>query len=86
MTTGKIPDSEEIQCTRNDGSRITLGSGSAPVRDLPGQIVFGVGVFRDITENKQANVALRKSEERLHLDPEAAKAATWEWNLQTDKH
>jgi PAS domain S-box-containing protein len=50
-----------------------------------GQDLFVV-VFDVITARKQVEVALHKSEDRLHLAQEAAKAGTWEWNLRTNQN
>jgi diguanylate cyclase (GGDEF)-like protein/PAS domain S-box-containing protein len=52
---------------RRDGSRITLSFSVAPLRDATERVVTAVAVAADISEQKNAEVALRESEERLRL-------------------
>lgn len=48
-----------------DGRCINVSLSAAPMRDHNGQIVGAAKVARDITESKQAEAALRRSEEAL---------------------
>ncbi|HEX9951506.1 MAG TPA: PAS domain S-box protein, partial [Rubricoccaceae bacterium] len=40
--------------------------------------------FRDVTEEKRAEAALRESEERLRLVSQATKDTVWDWDVRTE--
>ncbi len=64
----------------------TLGwahSRAIPMLGSDGEIVEWFGAARDITEQKQAEYELRKSEERLRSAVEVGRLGLWDWNVVT---
>ncbi len=62
---GETIPGEIVDIERFDGSRGTVFAGASPVRDAAGVIQGAVGVMVDITEQRQVELALRRSEESL---------------------
>lgn len=54
--------------------------------DSSGKPVRVIGTCQDITEQKQAEEAVRESEERFRLVSKATNDAIWDWDLLTDAH
>lgn len=75
----------ETQALRPDGSRRHVSIIGSAERDVAGELVRVFGVTQDITEKKEAELALRRSEERLELAIEAADAAIWDMDLAANK-
>lgn len=74
---------EEPQSTP-DGGKIWLRTSKMPLRKGQGEIWGVLGVYDDITPAKQAEVALRASEERFQLAMRASNDGLWDWDLTTD--
>ncbi|HEX6290088.1 MAG TPA: EAL domain-containing protein [Herpetosiphonaceae bacterium] len=76
---------DETMLVARDGHQIAVDDTAAPIRDDYGKITGVVIVFRDVTERKAAEEALRASEERYALAAQGANDGLWDWDLQSDR-
>ena len=67
------------------GTRRWLETHAVPLRGPTGDVHSVLGITRDITTRKQAEQALRDSQERLQLVARATNDAVWDWDLVTDE-
>jgi PAS domain S-box-containing protein len=84
LTNQKDVYEAEYRMRCKDGGEKWLSSRGQAVRDATGKAVRMVGSYADITARKQAEEALRQSEEHWQLAAWDAKAGTWDWDMQTD--
>jgi PAS domain S-box-containing protein len=65
---------------RKDGSKIFIDDSAAPIKDKYDKLSGVVLVFRDISERKKADQALRENEQRLKFHFENSPLAVVEWD------
>ncbi len=80
---GRVED--EDWRVRQDGSHFWANTIITALRDEAGNLKGFSKVTRDITERRQHELALRRSEERLRLALKAARMGTWDWNILSGK-
>jgi PAS domain S-box-containing protein len=68
------------------GEEFWLELDIVPLANEEGWYTHWIAVERDITDRKQAELALQASEERFRLVSKAAGSAIWDWDAATDQH
>lgn len=75
----------EYRVVHPDGSIHWIFGKGRGVYDRSGAAVKMLGVVIDITERKQAEAALKTSEEQLRLTLEFSKIGTWDWQISNNR-
>jgi len=71
--------------TSTDGIRRRIADSAAPIKDENDITTGVVMIFRDVTERKLAEDALKKSESRLKVAQSIANVGNWEIDLNTNR-
>jgi two-component system cell cycle sensor histidine kinase/response regulator CckA len=75
---------EEIRIQRGDGTDGFIRMSSAPVLDDAGKVVAAVAIVVDITDQRQAERAVRITDERFKFVARATTDVIWDWDIITN--
>jgi PAS domain S-box-containing protein len=75
---------EEIRIRRGDGTDGIIRMSSAPVRDADGNVVAAVAIVVDLTDQRQAEQAVRTTDERYRFVARATNDVIWDWEIKTN--
>ncbi len=77
-------DEGEYSFTAKDGRALTWHFSSSPAGRLPDGRRIVISAAIDVTQRRQAEEALRESEERFELAVGATSDGIWDWNILTN--
>lgn len=64
-----------------NGRNIPIDDGASPIRDEQQRTLGVVLVFRDVTDRKKSEEAIRRGEDRLKLALDTGKIGVWDWDV-----
>lgn len=71
--------------TTPEGKHLWLRTSKVPLRDASGETKGVLGIYEDITERKQAEIALQRSEAELNRAQVIAQVGSWTFDVATRK-
>lgn len=74
----------QLRIRHRNGEERWISDQSVHLRNSAGVTIGALGILRDITRQKVAELALRASEERYALAARGANDGLWDWNLSKD--
>ncbi|MEG4115137.1 MULTISPECIES: PAS domain S-box protein [unclassified Microcoleus] len=80
---GERTEHYDTKRLRKDGTLIDVSMSVSPIKDETGNIIGVSKIARNIADRKQAEAALRESEERWELSVRGNNDGIWDWNIQT---
>lgn len=84
ITHGQVWQGEFLN-KRKNGELFWEFATISPIKAHDNQTTHYLAIKEDITERKQAEAALRQSEERFELAMRGASDGLWDWNIETDE-
>ena len=75
----------EIAARHKDGREVWISVSARYRYDSDGNVCCLEGTVRDITEKKQAEVALLSKQKLLNTAEEVAKLGSWDWDIRTEQ-
>jgi PAS domain S-box-containing protein len=78
---GEYTSADDMEVVHPDGSKVLLEVFGCPVKDDQGQVIASLATFSDITKRKEAEEALRASEERYASIIAASRDGIFDWDI-----
>ncbi len=75
----------EAERIRSDGERIWISLSVSPIRDSAGTIIGAASIKRDITDRRNAEAELQRSQEEVRLAHQAARMGAWRWDIASNE-
>lgn len=82
LRTGRSTRGFDIRIQRPDGRDLFLNVSVDALHNARGEVSDVICVFDDVTERKEAERALRESEERLRLATSTGSVGIWDWDTR----